>query len=114
MHHKLDVLDGMDSIKLCVGYRSNGNAIDLLPVGAEDAARCIPVYEEMAGWKQSTVGLSDYPRLPVQARAYLERLEEICEIPVDMISTGADRRETIVRRHPSIDGLPPSTPLAEA
>jgi adenylosuccinate synthase len=97
---KLDVLDGMDEIKICVGYRVNGTATDMLPSGAEEAASCEPVYESMPGWQDSTVGINRYDKLPAKARAYLERIEAICGVPVDMISTGADREETIVRRHP--------------
>src|SRR5215470_19608856 len=97
---KLDVLDGMDEVKLCTGYRIDGRHEDLLPLGAEEAARCEPVYETLPGWKESTVGVNAYDRLPARARAYLERLQALCGVPVDMISTGADRAETIVRRHP--------------
>ena len=97
---KLDVLDGMEEIKVCVGYRINGTATDMLPSGAEDAASCVPLYESMPGWQGSTVGVKRYDELPAKARAYLERIEAICGVPVDMISTGADREETIVRRHP--------------
>jgi len=97
---KLDVLDGMEEIKVCVSYRINGTATDMLPAGAEDAAACEPVYESMPGWQDSTVGKRRYDDLPARARAYLERIEAICGVPVDMISTGADREETIVRRHP--------------
>lgn len=97
---KLDVLDGMRNVKLCVGYRLDSAFHDLLPLGAEDAERCEPVYEELPGWQDSTVGISDYRRLPGAARAYLERLQSICGVPIDMISTGADREETIVLRHP--------------
>jgi adenylosuccinate synthase len=97
---KLDVLDGMDRVKLCTGYRIDGEPRDLLPLGAEDADRCEPVYEEMPGWQESTLGVRAYAKLPANARAYLERLQVLCGAPVDMISTGADREETIVRRHP--------------
>jgi len=97
---KLDVLDGMEEIKVCVGYRVNGTLTDMLPAGAEDAASCEPVYESLPGWQDSTVGIKRYDDLPAKARAYLERIEAICGVPVDMISTGADREETIVRRHP--------------
>ncbi|OGA29737.1 MAG: adenylosuccinate synthase [Betaproteobacteria bacterium RIFCSPLOWO2_02_FULL_65_24] len=97
---KLDVLDGMKTVKLCTGYRVNGAAVDLLPLGAEDAARCEPVYEELTGWSESTVGIKRYENLPARARDYLERIEAILGVPIDMISTGADRDETIVRRHP--------------
>jgi adenylosuccinate synthase len=97
---KLDVLDGMEKVRLCTGYRIDGAIHELLPLGAEDAARCEPIYEELPGWQESTVGLNAYERLPKQARAYLERLQSVCSVPVDMISTGADRNETIVLRHP--------------
>jgi adenylosuccinate synthase len=97
---KLDVLDGMQEIKVCVGYRLNGASTDMLPSGAEEAASCEPVYESMPGWQDSTVGINRYDDLPAKARAYLERIEAICGVPVDMISTGAEREETIVRRHP--------------
>ncbi len=97
---KLDVLDGVETLQLGVGYRLNGERLDLLPAGAEALAGCEPIYEEIAGWPGSTVGLTRYDELPPQARHYLKRIEEICEVPVDMISTGAERAETIVRRHP--------------
>src|SRR5258706_7144753 len=97
---KLDVLDGMEKVRLCTGYRIDGALHELLPLAAEDAARCEPVYEELPGWQESTVGLSAYDKLPARARAYLERLQAVCGVPVDMISTGADRNETIVLRHP--------------
>jgi adenylosuccinate synthase len=73
---------------------------DILPVGAEELERCVPVYEELPGWQESTVGVKAYERLPKAARAYLQRIEELCAVPVDLISTGADREETIVMRHP--------------
>ena len=97
---KLDVLDGLAELKLCVGYELDGKRIDLLPLGAEDVARCVPVYETMTGWKASTVGAQRWDALPSGARAYLHRIEEICEIPIDVISTGPERAETILRRHP--------------
>ena len=97
---KLDVLDGMETVRVCVGYRINGTLSDLLPVGAEDTALCEPVYEDLKGWTESTVGVRDHARLPKAAQAYLARIEELLEVPIDMISTGPDRDETIVRRHP--------------
>ena len=97
---KLDVLDGVDVVKLCIGYRVEGQLSDILPVGAEELARCAPVYEEMPGWQESTVGVCDFDRLPRSAREYLARIEALCGVPVDLISTGPDRDETIVRRHP--------------
>jgi adenylosuccinate synthase len=97
---KLDVLDGMDEVKLCTGYMVDGELSDLLPAGAEDTARCEPVYEDLPGWPDSTVGVRRFEDLPKNARVYLERIESLCEVSVDMISTGPDRAETIVRRHP--------------
>jgi adenylosuccinate synthase len=97
---KLDVLDGVEELKLCTGYRLDEGFSDILPVGAEETARCEPVYEILPGWKESTVGIKALDGLPAPARAYLKRIEEICGVPVDMISTGAERDETIVLRHP--------------
>jgi len=97
---KLDVLDGLDEIRLCTGYRAGGALRSTPPVGAEAYADCEPVYESMPGWKESTVGIRDYPALPAAARAYLERIAAIAETPIDIISTGPDRSETIVLRHP--------------
>ena len=97
---KLDVLDGVEEVKLCTGYKLDDTVCDILPVGAEETSRCIPVYETLPGWKESTVGVKMYDALPEAARAYLMRIEEVCGVPVDMISTGPDRDETIVRRHP--------------
>ena len=97
---KLDVLDGMEKIKLGVGYRVGGETLDIFPAGADAASDCVPIYEEMPGWSESTVGVSRIEGLPANARAYLSRLEQICSVPVDMISTGPDRKETIVIKHP--------------
>ncbi|MGB7990752.1 MAG: adenylosuccinate synthase [Candidatus Methylophosphatis roskildensis] len=97
---KLDVLDGIDELNLCVGYELDGQRTDLLPLGADEVARCEPVYETMPGWTGSTVGIKRYADLPAQARAYLTRIEALCGVPVAMISTGPDRVETIVLRHP--------------
>ncbi len=97
---KLDVLDGLESLKLCTGYKLNGKVVDIFPVGAEEAAACEPIYEEMPGWTQPTVGAKTMDALPVAARAYVKRIEELVGVPVDMVSTGPDREETIVLRHP--------------
>ena len=97
---KLDVLDGLQSVRLATGYRLNGSHSDILPVGAEELEGCEPVYEEMPGWKDSTVGLTRLEQLPRAARNYLERIESICGVPVDLVSTGPERDHTIVRRHP--------------
>jgi len=97
---KLDVLDGMESVQLGVGYKMNGVARDILPFGAELLSECQPVYEEMPGWGDSTVGVTRFEDLPVAARRYLKPMEEVCGVPIDIVSTGADREHTIVRRHP--------------
>ena len=102
---KLDVLDGVETLSLGVGYKLDSDAegekfSSILPVGADELALCEPVYEEMPGWMGSTVGIKDFEQLPKAAQNYLKRMEEVCEIPVDMISTGPDREETIVLRHP--------------
>jgi adenylosuccinate synthase len=97
---KLDVLDGLDEVKLCVGYQVAGKSFDLLPRGAAEVARCEPVYETFGGWKESTIGITQWDRLPANAQAYLSRVQEVAGVPIDMISTGPDRDETILLRHP--------------
>ena len=97
---KLDVLDGMEEVKVCIGYKIGNKFSELLPVGAEDTAQCEPVYEDMPGWDASTVGAKHYEALPNAARQYLEKIQSILGVPIDMISTGPDREETIVLRHP--------------
>jgi adenylosuccinate synthase len=97
---KLDVLDGIEEMKICTGYRIDGRLSDILPVGADDLERCEPVYETLPGWKESTVGVKGFEALPKAAQEYLRRMEALCGVPVDMISTGPDREETIVLRHP--------------
>ena len=102
---KLDVLDGVETLRLGVGYKLTGSDMqdeihEILPVGADELARCEPVYEEMPGWAGSTVGIKSFAKLPEAARNYLKRIEQVCEVPIDMISTGPDREETIVQRHP--------------
>ena len=97
---KLDVLDGIEEMKICTGYRIDGRFSDILPVGADDLERCEPVYESLPGWSESTVGVKRFEALPKAAQNYLKRMEALCGVPVDMISTGPDREETIVLRHP--------------
>ena len=97
---KLDVLDGVEAVKICVGYELEGTFSEILPVGAEELERCLPRYEELPGWMESTVGIKSHDSLPRAARAYLKRIEELAGVPIDLISTGPDREETIVRRHP--------------
>ncbi|MEW8062263.1 MAG: adenylosuccinate synthetase, partial [Candidatus Thiodiazotropha sp.] len=97
---KLDVLDGMQKVKICVAYKLNGQEVTSPPSGADRFAECEPVYIEMPGWQESTVGLTSFDQLPQAAKEYLKKIEELCETPIDIISTGPDRIETIVRRHP--------------
>lgn len=97
---KLDVMDGMDEIRLCVGYKKDGQTYDILPFGAENVAGCEPIYETWPGWSETTFGVKRYEELPENARNYLQRISEFCEAPIDIISTGPDREETIVLRHP--------------
>ncbi len=97
---KLDVLDGLEQLSIGVGYHCGGEQYDILPVGAETIAGCEPIYETLPGWSESTAGIKRFDDLPENARRYLKRLEKICGVPVDMISTGPERDETIILRHP--------------
>lgn len=97
---KLDVLDGIQDLEICTGYTLDGKTVDLLPVGADDLARCVPIYERMPGWSENTFGISQWDELPLNARNYLQRLEVLCEVPVAIVSTGPERDQTIVLRHP--------------
>jgi len=97
---KLDVLDGLDTLRICVGYRIDGEVAAQPPLSVDSYDQIEAVYEEMPGWKESTIGVTDYARLPAAARAYLERIEALVQVPIDLISTGAERDETIVLRHP--------------
>ncbi len=97
---KLDVLDGIKTIRLCVGYKLDGKTLDVLPRGAEAVARCEPIYEDFAGWSDSTVGITDWNKLPKTAQDYLKRVQEICGKPIAMVSTGPERDETILLQHP--------------
>ncbi|MGZ8216442.1 adenylosuccinate synthase [Methylomagnum sp.] len=97
---KLDVLDGLDKIGICTGYRYGGEIIDTVPIGAENYSQCEPIIEEMPGWSESSAGITDYDDLPENAKAYIARIQELVGVPVDILSTGPDRKETIVTRHP--------------
>ena len=97
---KLDVLDGLDNLKLCVGYRLEGEIIEAPPSGAEQLSRCEPVYESMPGWHESTAGTTVYSDLPANAKAYLERIATLCEAPIAIVSTGPDRDETMILDNP--------------
>ncbi|MFD1710747.1 adenylosuccinate synthase [Ottowia sp. GY511] len=97
---KLDVLDGLEELQLCVGYELDGERIDILPLGADEIARCKPIYETLEGWTESTVGVTDYAKLPINARLYLQRIEHATGVPIHLISTSPDRDHTIMMRHP--------------
>ncbi len=97
---KLDVLDGLELIRVCVGYRIGGQVVAEPPLSLDGYAGLEPVYEELPGWRESTVGITEYSVLPANARKYLERLESLVGVPIDIISTGAERDQTIVLRHP--------------
>ena len=97
---KLDVLDGLTELKLCVGYQLDGQFTDILPMGADEIARCVPVYETLPGWSESSVGVTQYDKLPANAQKYLKRIEETTGVPVHVISTSPDRDHTILLHHP--------------
>jgi adenylosuccinate synthase len=97
---KLDVLDGLDAIRVCVGYRAAGVVSREPPLLVDGFADVEPVYEDLPGWKGTTFGVTREADLPDQARAYLSRIEELVGVPIDVISTGPDRDQTIIRRHP--------------
>jgi adenylosuccinate synthase len=97
---KLDVLDGLTELKLCTGYELDGETIDLLPMGADDIERCTPIYETLPGWTESSVGVVDYAKLPVNAQRYLQRIEEVTGVSIHIVSTSPDRDHTIMMQHP--------------
>lgn len=97
---KLDVMDGLDTVKICTGYSLDGKSISLPPYGAELMEKCEPEYEELPGWSEATEGVREYGQLPVNARAYLDRMAELAGIPIDIVSTGAERDDTIILNHP--------------
>ena len=107
---KLDVLDGLVEIKVCVGYELRGQRIDILPLDADDIVACVPIYDSFPGWSQSTFGVTDWDALPLNARRYLERVQGFIGAPIDMVSTGPDRDHTILLRHPyQPDAAPEAT-----
>ncbi len=97
---KLDVLDELETIHVCTGYRIGGRLLDTLPITAEAVARCTPVYQELPGWRQSTLGITRMTELPANATAYLQYISQQVGLPIQLVSTGADRNETIINEHP--------------
>jgi adenylosuccinate synthase len=97
---KLDVLDGIESLDICTGYTLDGKVVDMLPVGADDVAGCVPIYETVPGWTETTFGVKTWEGLPKNAQHYLKRLEALCGVPIAIVSTGPERDETIVLQHP--------------
>ncbi|MFT5063738.1 MAG: adenylosuccinate synthase [Gammaproteobacteria bacterium] len=97
---KLDVLDGLESLKICTGYELDGKILEMAPLGANELERCVPIYEEIAGWTDETVGAQSVDLLPATAKAYIKRVEELTGVPVDIVSTGPDRAHTVILRNP--------------
>ncbi len=97
---KLDVLDELDTLRICTGYKLNGVPVDVPPIGAEGFGKIEPVYEELPGWKCNTFGVTKYADLPTAAKRYLDRMQEVTETRIAIISTGPDREHTMVLHHP--------------
>ncbi len=100
---KLDVLDGFETLKICVGYELDGKVLDYLPFASEEQARCVPVYEEMEGWSESTEGARSWADLPGAAIKYVRRVEELIGCPVALLSTSPERDDTILVTDPFAD-----------
>ncbi|KNG95641.1 adenylosuccinate synthase [Pseudaestuariivita atlantica] len=100
---KLDVLDGFETLKICTGYDLDGTRLDYLPTAADQQARCMPVYEEMEGWSDSTAGARSWADLPAQAIKYVRRIEELIDCPVALVSTSPEREDTILVTDPFAD-----------
>jgi len=97
---KLDVLDGLETLKICTQYKLDGEIIDRPPYGADEFERCEPVYESLPGWTETTAGARETSQLPANAKAYLERMQELLGVSIDIVSTSAERDDTIVEKHP--------------
>ncbi len=100
---KLDVLDGFDTLKICTGYKIGDKVYDYLPAHAADQARVEPIYEEIAGWSETTAGARSFADLPAQAIKYIKRIEELIDCPVALVSTSPEREDTIMVRDPFVD-----------
>ncbi|MEO8386502.1 MAG: adenylosuccinate synthase [Betaproteobacteria bacterium] len=97
---KLDVLDGLETLRICTGYKIDGRVTDILPYGADSIAHCEPIFEDHPGWSDSTYGVKSWDGLPKNAQTYLKRIEQLVGTSIDLVSTGPDREETVVVRHP--------------
>src|SRR3990170_7586611 len=97
---KLDVLDGMEKIKICVGYKLNEKNISISPSTLKDLEACEPIYEEFSGWTESTFGVKSFDELPKAAKDYLKRIEELLEVPIALVATGQERDDIIIIKHP--------------
>jgi adenylosuccinate synthase len=100
---KIDVLDGLDVVRICTGYRVRGELIDYLPAHAADQAGAEPVYEELEGWSETTAGARSFADLPANAVKYVQRIQELIETPVALVSTSPERDDTILLRDPFQD-----------
>ncbi|MEL6411676.1 MAG: adenylosuccinate synthase [Pseudomonadota bacterium] len=100
---KLDVLDGFETLKICVAYDLDGERLDYLPTAADQQARCKPIYEEMPGWQETTEGARSWADLPANAIKYVRRVEELIECPVALLSTSPEREDTILVTDPFAD-----------
>ena len=93
---KLDVLDGLSKLKICTSYKHQGQSLDLSPMDGGAFDQCEPVYEEHEGWSDSTSGITQFEQLPAEAKSYLNRMQELLNVPIDIVSTGPDRNHNII------------------
>jgi adenylosuccinate synthase len=97
---KLDVLDGLESLKICTGYDFRGQILDVVPASLKVLEECRPVYETLPGWVETISGIKRFSQLPKNVKSYLRRIEELTGVPIDIVSVGPDRDQTIVIRNP--------------
>lgn len=96
----MNVLDGINLLKICVGYKLNGVESKVLPLGSEQVNECDPIFIDMPGWQESTFGVQEWDKLPKNAQNYLLKLQDLCGVPIHVVSTGPEREETILLKHP--------------
>ena len=94
------LIDGLKKIRICTGYNYNNNYINKFPLNISELDKCKPIYEEFDGWDGSTEGLKNYDELPANAKKYIRAIEDMVSVPVDIVSTGPDREQTIIRKNP--------------